>query len=151
MNAATILALGSGLGLTYALCGSMTAALTFYALGYRFGVRLLRRVSRDKRQRLEQAMSHVGFVKVTAIRLVPLAPFSVVNLVAGSVRLGVAPFATGTFLALLPGNLLMTVFGHQLRTLISEPGPRNAIVLIAILIFAGLLSWWLRRRMLADV
>lgn len=148
LNAATILSLGSTVGLGFALTGSMASALTFYALGRRFGTKRLRKIAPHELERLQKAMEHGGALKVASIRMVPVAPFPVVNVVAGSVRVRPVPYTVGTFLGLLPGNLMLTVFGHQLRTVLRSPSPRDIVLLSFILLLAMLSAWWLHRRTL---
>ena len=148
LNAATILGLGTTLGLPCALAGSMCAALTYYALGRRYGTRMLRRLAPERMKRLQQAMDNGSTLKVASVRMLPVAPFVVVNVVAGSIRVRALPFAAGTFLGLLPGNLLLTVFGHQLRSLLRSPGVREAAILGAIVVVALACGWWLHRRTL---
>ena len=47
---------------------------------------------------------------------------------------------------MLPGNLMMTAFGHQLRALLREPRLLHGAVLLAILTAAAAAGWWLHRR-----
>lgn len=150
LNAATILSLGNTLGLICALSGSMISALTFYALGRRFGTRHLRKLAPHQLERLQKAMEHGSTLKVASLRMVPVAPFTVVNVVAGSIRVRALPFTMGTFLGLLPGNLLMTAFGHQLRAVVRNPAPRDFVLLAIIVLVAGLSGWWLHRRTMAP-
>lgn len=146
LNAATILGLGTTVGLPSALAGSMVAALSYYALGRRYGMRPLRRLAPKQIDRLREALAGHSTLKVASIRMLPVAPFVVVNVVAGSVGVRLLPFASGTLLGLLPGNLLMTAFGHQLRALLRGPGLRDAAVLLVIVAVAGVSAWWLHRR-----
>lgn len=149
LNAATILSFGSAKGMAYALGGSMVAALVFYALGRRFGTKGLRKLAPQQLEKLQKAMEHGSTLKVASLRMVPVAPFSVVNVVAGSIRVGALPFAAGSFLGLLPGNLMMSAFGHQLRAVLRNPSPRDFAVLAAIVVVAAAAAWWLQRRTMA--
>ena len=72
---------------------------------------------------------------MTAIRLVPVAPFVVVNLAAGAIRVRYWHFALGTVLGMLPGALVATTPGrpgqdgpHPGRRiqLLADRGPRRA-------------------------
>ncbi|MGB0218540.1 MAG: TVP38/TMEM64 family protein [Sinimarinibacterium flocculans] len=146
LNAATILGLGTAVGLPSALLGSMAAALCYYALGRRYGTRPLRKLAPDQVDRLRAAMGRNSTLKVASIRMLPIAPFVVVNVVAGSAGVRFRPFAAGTLLGLLPGNLMMTAFGHQLRALLREPRLLHGAVLLVILTAAAAAGWWLHRR-----
>lgn len=150
LNAATIISLGSGVGMAAALAGSMVSALTFFALGRRFGTKRLRKLAPHQLERLQKMMKHGSALKMASLRMVPVAPFTVVNVVAGSVPVRTLPFSAGTFIGLLPGNLMLGVFGHQLRAVLRSPAPRDIALLAIIVVVAGLGAWWLHRRSLGE-
>lgn len=142
---ATILALGSHPGFAYATGGSLVAALAAYAAGRRYGPDKIRQLNVEGVSRLSESLRRGGIVQITLLRLLPLAPFSIVNIVAGAARVRVIPFAIGTLLGLLPGNLLFTAFGRQLRQLIANPSPGEVTAMVAITIAASAVFWYLHR------
>ena len=146
LNVATILGLGTTLGLPCALAGSLSAALLFYVLGRRYGAGKLKHLHSDKIDRLGEQLGNAGILGVATLRLLPIAPYTVVNVVAGSARVRLVPFAIGTLLGLLPGNLMVTAFGHQLRSVIRDPSHGDIAVMVGILVLAGLGLWWLKQR-----
>lgn len=146
LNVAVILAMGTGPGLAYALGGSLGAAAVFYGLGARYGQERLRSLHIGSIDKLSRLLRRGGVPGMAGLRLLPVAPFSVVNLAAGALRVRFRSFMAGTLIGLLPGNLLVTAFGHQLRRLLRDPGPGGYALLAAILIAAGLWLAWLRRR-----
>lgn len=150
LNVAVILAMGTGIGLACALGGSLSAAALFYALGARYGQERLQSLDLPGIDKLSRMLRKGGIPGMAGLRLVPLAPFSVVNLAAGALRVRFWSFMIGTFLGLLPGNLLVTAFGHQARALLRDPGPGGYSLMAAILVAAGLWLWWLRRRALRE-
>jgi uncharacterized membrane protein YdjX (TVP38/TMEM64 family) len=62
-----------------------------------------------------------GLVAVTIVRLVPIAPFMVVNAAMGALRVRIHHFVLGTFLGMLPGMLAATVLGDQVVTALADP------------------------------
>lgn len=150
LNVAVILAMGTGIGLAYALGGSLVAAAVFYGLGARYGQERLQSMKIASLDRLSRLLRKGGVLGIAGLRLLPLAPYSVVNLAAGALRVRFWAFMAGTFLGLLPGNLLVTAFGHQLRSMLREPGPDGYGLMAAILVAAGAWLWWLRRRSQRD-
>jgi phospholipase D1/2 len=88
---------------------------------------------------------------MTALRLVPIAPFSVESLVAGALRLRPRDLLVGTFLGMLPGTLAATVFGDQLHTALDDPASVNYwLIAGVVLLFAiGMLlvRRWFKRQM----
>ena len=146
---ATILALGTHPGLLYATVGSLLAALVAYAGGRYYGAAPLKRLDIKGLSRMSQAMRQGGIVQITILRLLPLAPFSIVNLMAGAARVRVLPFTIGTLLGMAPGNLLFTAFGRQLRQLIAHPTPMEVAAMAAITLLASAAFWYLHRLTLA--
>ena len=50
-----------------------------------------------------------GILAVVVIRMIPVAPYSVVNVVAGASTLPLRDFMVGTLLVITPGILAMAV------------------------------------------
>jgi phospholipase D1/2 len=142
---ATILVWGTHPGLLYATVGSLIAALAAYAGGRYYGARPLQRLENGSLARLTAGLRQGGIVQMTILRLLPLAPFSIVNVMAGAARVRVIPFSIGTILGMLPGNLLFTAFGRQLRQLISNPTPLEVATLVAVTIVVSAAFWYLHR------
>ena len=142
---ATILALGTHPGFLYATVGSLAAALVTYAIGRRYGAGQVNKLGIRSLERLSEGLRKGGVVQVTILRLLPLAPFSIVNVMAGAARVRVVPCAIGTILGMLPGNLVFTAFGRQLRQLIANPSPTELAVLGVITVLASVGFWYLHR------
>jgi phosphatidylserine/phosphatidylglycerophosphate/cardiolipin synthase-like enzyme/uncharacterized membrane protein YdjX (TVP38/TMEM64 family) len=124
---AAVLVFGPWLGFLYAMAGIMVAALvTFYA-GRLVRRDTVRRLAGRKLDRLSAAMRARGLLAMTAVRLVPLAPFPVVGLVAGGIRVKLWDYTLGTFLGNLPGVLAATVFADQIAAALDD---------------ASRISWW---------
>jgi uncharacterized membrane protein YdjX (TVP38/TMEM64 family) len=83
------------------------------------------------------------------VRLVPVAPFVVENVVGGAVHIRFWQFAVGTAIGHVPGTLATTVFGSQIEAALREPGDINwwlvgaATVVLGAAIFA--MRRWLAR------
>ena len=65
---------------------------------------------------------------VTAVRMVPAAPFTVVNLAAGASRIPFIDYMLGTVLGMLPGLVLMSALGYQIFNVLTAPTPLNVSV-----------------------
>ena len=84
-----------------------------------------------------------GIIAVALVRLVPIAPFQVVNVVMGAVRIRLVDFVVGTFIGVLPGALAATVLSDQVAAALRDPTQVNgwligaAIAAFAALAFAG--------------
>ncbi len=89
--------------------------------------------------------SGAGLPGLVLLRLLPIAPYTVVNLMLGAVGIGLPRFLIGTFLGLLPGSLAATAFGHQLERLISDPSWQDGALLALVLAAAVAVLFALRR------
>jgi phospholipase D1/2 len=152
---AAVVAFGPWLGFSYAMGGILLAALAGYVAGQLAGRDTLRRLSGRKLNRLSNALRQRGIVAVTAVRLVPVAPFVIESLVAGAVHIRLWHFMLGTFLGMLPGVLTATVFGDQLEAALRDPATINyGLVAGVVIVFAVLtlvVRKWLARQTQAPV
>ena len=146
LNAATILGLGTTWGMPCAMAGSLASAMLAYAIGRRFGTKRLRRLDSKATERLSHMLKKSGVLGIATLRLLPIAPYTAVNLVAGAARVSSLSFAAGTFLGLLPGNVLMTIFGHQLRAVLRDPSRMQIGIMAAVLLVAAAGAWWARKK-----
>ena len=122
---AAVLVFGPWLGFGYAMAGIMVAALATFVAGRLVRRDTVRRLAGRKLDRLSAAMRERGLLAMTAVRLVPLAPFPVVGLVAGAIRIRLWHYAVGTFLGNLPGVLAATVFADQIAAALEDSGTIN--------------------------
>lgn len=134
--AATAITFGTWEGLSVALTGSMASALATYGAGRWLGADLLRRVMGPRINRVARKVKSNGILAVTTMRVMPTAPFMLVNLVAGATRIRLLDYSIGTFLGLAPGIVIMSVLGGRLLEMMTHPS-----VLDVALIFGFLLLW----------
>src|SRR6185369_13488002 len=87
LTVAAVLALGPWLGLACAIGGNLLSALLTYLAGRMFRRDMVRAIAGTRLNRLSRALRKRGLLAVTAIRLVPVAPFTVENVVAGAIHI----------------------------------------------------------------
>jgi phospholipase D1/2 len=75
-----------------------------------------------------------------------VAPFTIVNIMAGASEVRFRDFILGTFLGMLPGLLAMTLFGDRLQSAIQDPKAESFMILVALVVALVLVMTWLRRR-----
>ena len=145
-----VAAFGAWQGFGIAFGGILVAGAATYAIGLRLDRQGVRRIARGKLNRLSEVLRHRGLLAMTAVRLVPVAPFSVVNVVAGALRVRPLHFMLGTAIGILPGTLFATVFGDQLVAGLRDPRSINPWLIAALVAIGGVLSTavWLMRRWL---
>jgi len=138
----------TGFGLAYGAL--VAAALVGFVTGHFLGNEALRRLAGKRLDRLSRRLARRGILTVFSLRLVPLAPFTVVNLVAGASRIRFRDFLIGSLAGLAPGTAALTVFSDQLLRTLLDPSPATIGVLVLLAaLFIGIgwgLSRWLALR-----
>jgi phospholipase D1/2 len=142
-----VAAFGPWHGFAYAMAGILLACIATYVVGTQMNRETVRRLARGRLNKLSRVMRRRGVLAMTAVRLVPIAPFAIVNVVAGAIHLRMRDFLLGSALGILPGTLVATVFGDQLITGLRDPRSIN-LWLVAILVSALIIGTRLVRRWL---
>jgi phospholipase D1/2 len=145
---ATGLVFGAWRGFVYALLGAELAALAAYAIGRWLGRRGIRRVSERWVGRVSRRLARQGLLAVVTLRFVPIAPYTVVNLMAGASHIRLRDFALGTLIGIAPGTLLLTVFAGEIAATLSKPGAVRVAVLVVLGLATALGAWALGRWLL---
>jgi uncharacterized membrane protein YdjX (TVP38/TMEM64 family) len=87
---------------------------------------------------LQQGFAKNAFSYLLTLRLIPLFPFFVVNLVSGLTRMSVGSYVGATALGIIPGSFVYAYAGRQLGTInslkeIASPNVIAAFVLLGLL------------------
>ena len=127
--AATAAAFGPWFGFGYALIGALASALATYWVGALIGKRTLRDFLGPKLNRVRQRVARRGVIAVAAIRMVPIAPFTVINLAAGASAIPLFDYMAGTLLGMLPGMIMISAVGNQFAHILTSPTPVDLAVL----------------------
>ena len=110
--AAAVLALGPEKGLAYSWAGTMVSALVGFALGRAFGARLIRDWAAARR--FAELVGRNGFKASLVVRLVPFAPFVLVNMAGGLTSMSWFSFVLGTGIGILPKIAAIAFAGHSI-------------------------------------
>jgi len=129
----------------YALFGTLAAGSVGFALGRLLGKDLVRRAAGGRLTRISRSVARHGAWAMAAVRLVPLAPFTVVNLVAGASHVRFRDFLAGTALGVAPGILAVVLVEASLEELLSRPGVGSALLLLVVSVLAVAVFAILRR------
>lgn len=148
--AAAVVAFGPWLGFAYSWVGTMVSAMVGFGLGRAFGSRMVRGLKSPSVERFTALVARNGFAASLAVRLLPFAPFVVVNMAAGATAIGPADFAAGTGLGIVPKIALTAFAGGSLARAIEGGGAEPIALLalaVALWLAVGLLARrWLERR-----
>jgi len=148
--AVTVLAFGPWWGFWYALIGMTLSAMLTFGVGRLLGRRLMDRLSGSRVYRVSLALASRGILAVATLRILPVAPFSIVNAIAGASHIRTRDFLIGTVLGELPGLMGISLFISQITETIRHPGAGSIALLAAIagilLLSAVGLGRWLARK-----
>lgn len=123
-------------------------ALT-YTIGHLLGRDTVRRLGSSRLNRLSRQLARQGLLPMAVVRLLPVASFAIVNMVASASHIRFREFVIGTLLGMSPGILAITVFGDQLANAITNSGSKSFAVL-AVLVVLIVLAVLAVRRWLAK-
>ena len=116
-----------------ALGGSLLGAAVNYALGLALGRSVLRQVMGKRLNKISRALGKRGVLTIITLRIVPVAPFTLINLVAGASHIKFFEFVIGSLIGLLPGVATMTLVGNRLFELLQDPKPMDIMWLVLAL------------------
>ncbi|MEJ2687454.1 MAG: VTT domain-containing protein [Gammaproteobacteria bacterium] len=138
------------LGFIYSLLGSMLGAVATYGVGRLLGRDAVRRLAGTRLNELSRRLGHRGMLTVITLRIVPIAPFTVVNMVAGVSHISFRDFCVGSLIGITPGILAMTLFANGLVHLLLAPGTATALAItgLALVIAGG--AWAIHRWLTAT-
>lgn len=127
--AITAIALGPWLGLLTATAGVLISALLLFLIGRAWGRRPLQSLLGTYADQIQSRIVGRGIIAVALIRMLPIAPFSLVNLLAGASKLKLADFLTGTALGMFPGIFAMAILGSQLADFLEHASGSSALIM----------------------
>ncbi|MDO3379879.1 VTT domain-containing protein [Geoalkalibacter halelectricus] len=134
----TIAIFGPLLGFAYAWSGLLLGAMLGLWVGRHLSRDLVRRVAGKRLNNVSRRLAQGGIRAILAVRLIPVAAFPVVNLVAGASRVRTRHFFLGTLMGTLPGLVALTLIGDRIRAVVYDADPWNVFLLgAAVLLVLG--------------
>jgi len=149
--AAAVVAFGAWTGFAYSWIGTMVSSLVGFYLGRLAGGRTLKTLSGEGLKQFMELVGRNGFFASMIVRLVPSAPFIVVNMAAGVTPMRVRDFTAGTALGIIPKIALTAFAGNSIfQVLRGQGGPRHIALVVALgalwLVIAWVARKWLKAR-----
>jgi phospholipase D1/2 len=84
------------------------------------------------------------------LRLLPIAPFTLVNIVAGAMQLRFRDFFAGTVLGMTPGIVLMTGLGVSAERVLRHGDVASLLLFVAVILVLAALGYALQRWLGVD-
>jgi phosphatidylserine/phosphatidylglycerophosphate/cardiolipin synthase-like enzyme/uncharacterized membrane protein YdjX (TVP38/TMEM64 family) len=132
--AVTGLLLGPWPGWFTAILGSMVSGWAGHAAGVWLGGSSVQHISGRAFRTVSGALRNQGVVAVAALRMVPIAPYTVVNMAMGAAGVPSRTFLAGTFIGLLPGTFVLTMLGDRMREVWRDPQSANAVLVVLLIV-----------------
>lgn len=126
-------------GFVFALGGVLLSAAAGYGLGHWLGHETVQRFMGPRIDRISRRIANRGILAMAIVRMIPLAPYMIVNVVAGASHIRLRDYLIGTAIGMTPGILLTVTFVHHLAETIRNPSMKTVAVLVGIVVlFIGL-------------
>jgi len=136
---------GPWTGMACAYAAALVGASVSYALGRWMGHRAVHSLGGERTRVLSARLAQQGLWAVLAVRLVPVAPFAVVNMLMGATHLRLRHMLLGTLVGMTPSTLAMALFMDQLLVALRQPGPWAYALLGLTLLLILVGGWGVRR------
>ena len=145
MIMATIIVFGPWWGSLYAAVGVALSAVTVFLLGHVLGQNIVSRFSGSLINRINNRLSKSGLVAVITFRVIPVAPFSLINLVAGVSAISFRDFVIGTLIGIIPGIIAIALVADRLSESLHQRDMSSFALLFAVVAFVGAVLVGLRK------
>ena len=129
-----------------ALAGALASGAVTFAIGRKLEQRWLRRITGSRFEILAKRLERRGLLAVLLVRLLPVAPYTIVNVAAAASRIGWRDFLLGTALGLLPGVVLTSAFIDRALAALAEPSAGRIAGLALVLAAIVAMGWALHRK-----
>lgn len=143
--AAAVVAFGAWRGFAYSWIGTLVSSMVGFYLGRFAGARALKTLSGESMQRFMDLVGRNGFLASLIVRLVPSAPFIVVNMAAGVTPMRARHFTAGTAIGIVPKIALTAFAGSSIVQALHGGGLKHVAWLVAIVVVWIAIGWYARR------
>jgi uncharacterized membrane protein YdjX (TVP38/TMEM64 family) len=127
---------GPVLGVLTALIGATLGALGSFGLGRVVGRGAVTELAGARLAGIDGFLARRGFAAVLVLRLVPLFPFNVINLVSGVTGVRVGAYASATAFGIIPGTVVYAALGGTIEDPTS-PAFLSTVAALLLLTAAG--------------
>src|SRR5689334_12282396 len=145
LTLAAVVVFGPWKGFAIAMSGILVTALTGYYLGRVLDESHVKRLGGKRFGRVAKALRKEGFLAVTLVGLLPVAPFFAEMLAFGALRLKLRHVLPGVMLANLPGVLGTTVLADQVAAVLSHERNLSPWIVVAVIAVMAAIAFFSHR------
>lgn len=133
-----------------ATLGTLSSSATGYIVGHWLGRETIEQHGGTTVRQAEQYIQNNSFNSMVLINLLPIAPFTMTNMLAGAFRLDFTRYMLGSAVGIIPGLIIVIAFGGQLGKLVAAnenglPWPSIFVAILLIALLVGLLVYLHKR------
>jgi phosphatidylserine/phosphatidylglycerophosphate/cardiolipin synthase-like enzyme/uncharacterized membrane protein YdjX (TVP38/TMEM64 family) len=143
---ATGIVFGPLVGGMYALTGALLSAALTYWIGAHLGRNAVRHLAGRRLNRITRRLAKKGIVAIALIRVLPIAPFSIVNAVIGASQIPLREFLLGTALGMTPGIAATVIFVDRVTAAVTDPGLGTFGIVVAFVALLVAAAVYVNRR-----
>jgi phosphatidylserine/phosphatidylglycerophosphate/cardiolipin synthase-like enzyme/uncharacterized membrane protein YdjX (TVP38/TMEM64 family) len=129
---AAMLVFGPVMGALIAAVGATFAAISGYEIGRLLGRTQIEQLVGGPLDRVKRRLSRRGALAIVAVRIAPVASFSVLNLVAGATGWRRRDFLIGSLLGMLPAITLLALIANWLTGYMERDDLRAIALVVGI-------------------
>ncbi|MEX2365911.1 MAG: VTT domain-containing protein, partial [Pseudohongiellaceae bacterium] len=112
---AAIIVFGAWWGAVYSLIAAVSCAVLTYLLGSLVGRDAIKGLAGGRINQISKQLARHGVITTMIVRIAPVAPFTIINLVAGASHIRLRDFSLGTFLGLIPGITAFALLTDRIK------------------------------------
>ncbi|MCH2546493.1 MAG: VTT domain-containing protein [Alphaproteobacteria bacterium] len=136
MTATIVLVFSPLQAFSIAMTGSLVSGAIGFWIGRKLGMRSMRALLGNVAEKVSVYAKKGGLGGITLLRLLPVAPYTAVNLALGMLEISFWVFMGGTFLGTLPGTVIAAYLGESVLDAWKNPNSENLMLLAG-----GLAAW----------
>lgn len=136
LSLAVAIVFGAFWGVVYGMAGAIASTTVLFLIGKLLGDRGLRGLAGPRISKIDRKFADNGVLGVAVLRNIPIAPFSLVNLVAGISSIKLVHFLIGTFIGMFPLMVVKALVGDSIADIFRDPSPKHISFLVG-----GVVTW----------